>query len=405
MLDQKYGKFNCYKILEIDSNASPESIRFAYKKASLAHHPDKGGSHEDQVNINLAYSILSDPIQRHSHDTFWKVFSYSETKPYTGQVKYTPGKESPVPPTQTSANPSQILRGLKQRIFQEIETEKKRILEDLDNRIQNARGEINKVLSKKRQEAIWLMFLTAAFGYAAIYFEFQCIWIPVAYWIWILLSSIFGVKVESHRISILNFSSKKLNNYAEKIAKESCEKDIGGLEQYISILAYISELLARPSTFDDSEDQVARRLAVSFFLMGYIPSYYERESRILKFVDGESNFLVRFRHRSGIPTNIKYVEKLVDLMESYDAIRGFVFCSPGLSGNAAVYAEENNIKWYTLETMNSWIEGVLISDHSGPQGNILQHLNGLRNLVLSIAPAIAAPRRRSPRQKYRRYRY
>lgn len=263
---------------------------------------------------------------------------------------------------------------------------------------------MDSALSNKRQESVVFALLIPAFAYVAIYFELQCLWIFVAYLFVILLSNVSGVKVANHRISILNFSSRKVDEYARQSAKESCDKDIENLQQYISMLAYISELLARPSTFDDSEEQVARRLVVSFFLMGYMPSAYDKENRILKFIDGDTNFLVRFRHRSGISTNITYVEKLVELMSFNKSPRGFVFCSPGLSGNAANFADKNNVTWYTLETMNNWIENVLISDHNGPEGSILQHLSNLRNLVASISPAISAPRRPS-RYKYRRYRY
>lgn len=50
-----------YKILDVDRMASEQEIRQAYKKAALATHPDKkekGG--KEFVEINRAYSILSD---------------------------------------------------------------------------------------------------------------------------------------------------------------------------------------------------------------------------------------------------------------------------------------------------------------------------------------------------------
>lgn len=104
------------------------------------------------------------------------------------------------------------------------------------------------------------------------------------------------------------------------------------------------------------------------------------------FTDGEERILVRFRHRTGIATNISYVEKLVAGMAEQDIERGFLFCSPGLSGNAAEYARKKKVKWYTLESMNVWIEQVLTSEHTGPDGDVLQNLDKLLRFLGHISP-------------------
>jgi DnaJ family protein A protein 2 len=49
---------NYYAILGLDSNATQESIKKAYKKLALKHHPDKGGDLEKFHLITKAYNVL-----------------------------------------------------------------------------------------------------------------------------------------------------------------------------------------------------------------------------------------------------------------------------------------------------------------------------------------------------------
>ena len=57
-----------YKILNINKNASKEAIKKAYRKASLKHHPDRGGNSEEFKKINRAYEVLGDPIKKKEYD-------------------------------------------------------------------------------------------------------------------------------------------------------------------------------------------------------------------------------------------------------------------------------------------------------------------------------------------------
>jgi len=63
---------NLYSILEIESNASQDEIKKAYKRLALKYHPDKNsdlGTAEKFHSIAMAYEILSDPEQRSKYDT------------------------------------------------------------------------------------------------------------------------------------------------------------------------------------------------------------------------------------------------------------------------------------------------------------------------------------------------
>ena len=63
-----------YELLEVDKNASDETIKTVYKSLVKKYHPDlKDGQEkiqaEDQIKkINEAYDVLSDPIKRHEYD-------------------------------------------------------------------------------------------------------------------------------------------------------------------------------------------------------------------------------------------------------------------------------------------------------------------------------------------------
>jgi hypothetical protein len=409
MPDQEYKHFNCYQVLGVAQNATPKEIRTAYHRASLQSHPDRGGTNEAQAKVNQAYEILSDPIQRQAHDIYWKMFTTSgfarpaATKTYNEHQSYTSPKTTPpeTKSTQREQPRGEPLAGLRNRIKQQVEKEKARIWQDLGNQTQRYEADFKQQLSSKRQESLFIFMGMIAL--TAIGIVIPLLWLGVVYLGWMLISRVSGVQIANQRFSIFDFdAASKLQKHAKQVANESCTKEVSNLERHYSSLASLSELLLRPSTFDDSEEQVARRLTASFFLMGYAPLQFDRENRTLFFTDGEEKILVRFRHRAGIATNITYVEKLVSLMRGHNILRSFLFCSPGLSGNAANFANSYKVKWYTLEAMNQWIELVLVSDYSGPDGDVLVNLDKLRSFLGTISPAISA-RSYKPRFRYGKY--
>ncbi len=59
-----------YNVLGVDKSASETELKSAYKKASMQHHPDRGGSEAKFKEINEAYSALKDPQKRQMYDQF-----------------------------------------------------------------------------------------------------------------------------------------------------------------------------------------------------------------------------------------------------------------------------------------------------------------------------------------------
>lgn len=412
MPTREYKQFNCYQVLGISSEASISEIRSAYKKTSFRSHPDQGGSHEAQVRVNLAYEILSDPIERQAHDIYWRTTrasnfvrpqansSYSNTR-----TKAQPAQPRQEPP-RTRAKPSfrKPLSGLKKRIDDQIEKEKTRIWQDLDNRTRKKETEFQQKYSDCRQGILLVLVSFMVVGAITMYIQVWWLWIAVLYLGGLFLSRLNGINIADRRFSLFESNaSQHFHQLAQKTARESCTQEVNKLSRYYSSLASLTDLLLHPSTYDDSEEQVARRLAASFFLMGYTPLEYDRENRTIRLTDGEEEILVRFRHRVGSATNKAFVEKLVRLMYTQRAKRSFLFCSPGLSGNAEKYATDNRVRWYTLETMNQWIVQVSTSEYSGPSGDMLTQLDRLTRFLSTVSLVIPA-RSYKPRSRYRRYR-
>lgn len=58
-----------YLVLQVAPNATPEEIRSAYRRRALRLHPDQsGGGSEPFIELQRAYSVLSDPSRRAAYD-------------------------------------------------------------------------------------------------------------------------------------------------------------------------------------------------------------------------------------------------------------------------------------------------------------------------------------------------
>ena len=64
---------NHYRTMGVGWDASPETIRKAYKQLALFYHPDKRAQHSSEASaqfskISAAYAVLSDPLRRLVYD-------------------------------------------------------------------------------------------------------------------------------------------------------------------------------------------------------------------------------------------------------------------------------------------------------------------------------------------------
>jgi len=57
-----------YEVLGVAKDADPKTMKKAYRKLCLKHHPDKGGDEHTFKEVNAAYEILSDEKKRELYD-------------------------------------------------------------------------------------------------------------------------------------------------------------------------------------------------------------------------------------------------------------------------------------------------------------------------------------------------
>lgn len=94
---------NYYEFLGVDSSASQDEIRRAYKKLLFKYHSDTGKETADDEQFNtlrFIFSILNDPVQRKSYDETIAFKSYRKQErshtEYEGRKEYK--KEEPPAP-------------------------------------------------------------------------------------------------------------------------------------------------------------------------------------------------------------------------------------------------------------------------------------------------------------------
>jgi hypothetical protein len=290
------------------------------------------------------------------------------------------------------------LESLLRRARTRIEEERYRIRADLNNRIASTitvfEQQFASARSARRSRLVISLVLSGV-AYAASVNGFHLIWLGAGV-AWLSFASVAtGAQISSRRILFSDSLWKEtIRQVATDTVMASGKDAEARAERHIGSVASIGELLTRLSTFEDTEDQVARRITATIFLMGYMPLSYDRQNRILVFTDGEERLLVRYRHRAGAATNVTYVERMVKAMSQHGAAKGLLFCTPGLSGNGAAMAVARHIKWYSLEDMNHWIKQTLQADYAGPSGDILSNLTELMTFLNSISLPLAYQRRR-----------
>ncbi|WP_300666958.1 DnaJ domain-containing protein [Desulfoluna sp.] len=72
-----------YATLDVSKDADATTIRDAYRKLALIHHPDRNRTHPDAADkmkaVNEAYAVLSDPEKRRNYDAMQSSFGADAT--------------------------------------------------------------------------------------------------------------------------------------------------------------------------------------------------------------------------------------------------------------------------------------------------------------------------------------
>lgn len=58
-----------YETLGVPRDADAKTIKRAWKKRAMEHHPDRGGDANNFALVRQAYDVLSDPVKREFYDT------------------------------------------------------------------------------------------------------------------------------------------------------------------------------------------------------------------------------------------------------------------------------------------------------------------------------------------------
>jgi len=68
--ENKWTKVGYYDILGLETSATPEEIKKAYRKRAMQCHPDKGGDAEEFKRVGEAKQVLMDPETRNFYDMY-----------------------------------------------------------------------------------------------------------------------------------------------------------------------------------------------------------------------------------------------------------------------------------------------------------------------------------------------
>lgn len=77
-----------YDNLEVPVDASQETIKKAFRRKAMKHHPDRQGDKEAMQNIQQAYDVLGDPERRARYDETGEINQPPPIEPQARQALY-----------------------------------------------------------------------------------------------------------------------------------------------------------------------------------------------------------------------------------------------------------------------------------------------------------------------------
>jgi hypothetical protein len=371
MPGQTWKEFNCYEALSVASTATPAEIRAAYREASRRAHPDRGGSHDAMVRVNLAFEVLSDAAQRYAHDVHW-------LRAPQQPILYRTGKLDTVWDRTHFASDrlgdGRAATGFARSVLARIEQVRVRLDDELAYRQTALERDALRRLRRIRVESG--LSLAGAVAAGTIATQFPFVWPVAAGMLWPF----------ARRVGALHpRAGRRARADAAERARQSCLHDGADLDIYRDILAGLAELVLTPTATSDNEDRVAQRLAAALFVYGWIPERFDAYARFLVLTRGKQRALARFRHRVGPALNRQFLDKTLRLAGNIGADQTFIFCTPGFSKRAVDEAQRVGIQTFDLDQLNAWAPRLWHEEGGGPSGDLLAHLLRLRQFLRTLS--------------------
>ena len=378
MTVKSWTQFNCYDILKVAPAASETEIRTAFKQASRRAHPDRGGSHDAQVQVNLAYEVLSNTETRAKHDRHWKLGAHAAGPilPFFTGDEAVRNLWTGVGGSSRKLADGKGSSGVVRRVKERINRDRDRITLDRENRKAILVADFEKKLQKARLETGVLALAIGLSVLVGSVYTFG--FLGVAGFGALLARRLGGVLVHPEtelKLAILDPLAKRhLDEAAERLSQESVARDRERLEVHFAALEQLGKLVTTTTKATDSEGQVLRRLLAVLFILGLMPTRHDSAAQRV-ILQGEGEWAALFyRHAGTQQLATATVEKIIAARASVSAQAAFLYNLGGLSQKAAERAESAYIRWVGMRELNTWARQVWTSENGGPSGDILQRL-------------------------------
>ena len=391
MADVAWKEIDCYEVLGVSEDATLAEIRAAYRDATRKAHPDRGGSHDAQVKVNLAFETLSGPL-RSEHDAFWRgrrarrgSSSREESAGRSGPRRFTRtgNLDNLWSRTGDKLTDGRVGGGFASAVEARIAQERQRLEDDIPFREQTLFAQFQKLLTQARLEVMVATLALALTAGISVRF-------PVGWLIFLGLLIPFGkralgVRLRGKRVSALSpKAGATAREHAHALATESVARDAADFDVHTEALGELRDLLRQPSRPEDPLDFVAARLSAAFFLLGYVPVRWEADQERLLVSRGGNEVVVQLRAADGRALSITQVDRFLKHLASQGRREAYLFSLPGLSDNARERAGNAGVRSFDLDELNDWVPSLLTTGYRGPGGDPLALLLKLRHFVQSL---------------------
>lgn len=377
MAVKPWYQINAYETLRLDPGADDASIRRAYRRASRDAHPDRGGSHDAQVRVNLALEILTNPVARAEHDRHWRVRRFPErsseptlggsairdlfTGPHFATVRLSNGRHG---------------SGLERRVRERIQRDQERVRDDMSARRRALSAEYVRRFRSAQIEGGAALAIGLILCVAARYFP--GVWLLVAPLLWRGGQRLRGVTVGGVRLSIADFSAtRRLDRQAAALAEESCRRDIACFDEPQRALEFLRDRVTATTSRPRDATGVRRKAMGVFFALGYSWHDGDPVAGWARFRRGEEAAIFCYKLTGNVAVGANTVDRWAALArESGDAVL-YAYHPIGFSRNAHARAEKYGARLLSPVDLDLWAHSVWNSEAAGPSGEILTLLASL----------------------------